>query len=54
MNFYDLIWLVPLFPLIGAVFNGLVSNRLGLEKKVDPHGGAARLRVWPGCGAGRR
>ena len=34
MSFYDLIWLVPVFPLIGAAFNGLVSNRLGLEKKV--------------------
>jgi len=34
MSFYDLIWLVPVFPLAGAVFNGLVSNRLGLEKKV--------------------
>jgi len=34
MKLYDLILLVPLFPLIGAAFNGLVSNRLGLEKKV--------------------
>ena len=34
MSFYDLIWLVPVFPLAGAAFNGLVSNRLGLEKKV--------------------
>ena len=34
MSFYDLIWLVPIFPLVGAAFNGLVSNRLRLEKKV--------------------
>jgi NADH-quinone oxidoreductase subunit L len=34
MKLYDLIWLVPLFPLAGAVFNGLVSNRLGLPKVV--------------------
>jgi len=35
MIFYDLIWLVPLFPLLGAIFNGLVSNRLGLSKKIS-------------------
>jgi NADH-quinone oxidoreductase subunit L len=34
MALYDLIWLVPLFPLLGAAFNGLVSNRLGLSKGV--------------------
>ncbi len=34
MSFYDLIWLVPVLPLAGAAFNGLVSNRLGLGKKV--------------------
>ncbi|MCU0302663.1 MAG: NADH-quinone oxidoreductase subunit L [Thermoanaerobaculales bacterium] len=34
MKLYDLIWLVPLFPLAGAVFNGLVSNRRGLSKAV--------------------
>jgi NADH-quinone oxidoreductase subunit L len=34
MKFYDLIWLVPIFPLLGAIFNGLVSNRLGLKKAV--------------------
>jgi NADH-quinone oxidoreductase subunit L len=35
MKFYDLIWLVPLFPLLGAAVNGLVSNRLGLSKTVS-------------------
>jgi NADH-quinone oxidoreductase subunit L len=34
MKFYDLIWLVPLFPLLGAAFNGFVSNRRGLSKGV--------------------
>lgn len=34
MKFYDLIWLIPLFPLAGAIFNGLITNRLGLNKKV--------------------
>jgi NADH-quinone oxidoreductase subunit L len=34
MKFLDLIWLIPLFPLAGAVFNGLVTNRLGLKKPV--------------------
>ena len=34
MKLYDLIWLVPVFPLIGAAFNGFVSNRLGLKKSV--------------------
>ena len=34
MKFYDLIWLIPLFPLAGAVVNGLVTNRLGLKKSV--------------------
>jgi len=33
MKLYDYIWLVPLFPLLGAIFNGLVSNRRGLSKK---------------------
>ncbi len=51
MSFYDLIWLVPLFPLMGAAFNGLVSNRLGLEKKVTHTvallgSGAAWLWGW--------
>ncbi len=32
MKLYDFIWLVPLFPLLGAVFNGFVSNRRGLSK----------------------
>ena len=34
MTLYDLIWLVPLFPLAGAAFNGFVGNRRGLSKKV--------------------
>jgi len=34
MPFLDLVWLVPLFPLLGAAFNGLVSNRRGLSKSV--------------------
>ena len=34
MKLHDFIWLVPLFPLAGAVFNGLVSNRRGLSKSV--------------------
>ncbi len=34
MKFYDLIWLIPIFPLLGAIINGLVSNRLGLKKSV--------------------
>ena len=33
MRAYDLIWLVPLFPLLGAIVNGLVVHRLGLGKK---------------------
>ena len=33
MKLYDFIWLVPLFPLMGAIFNGFVSNRRGLSKK---------------------
>ncbi len=33
MRFHDLIWLIPLFPLAGAAFNGLVTNRLGWSKK---------------------
>ena len=33
MKLYDFIWLVPLFPLIGAAFNGFVSNRRGLSKQ---------------------
>ncbi len=33
MSFYDLIWLVPLFPLAGAVINGLITHRRGLNKK---------------------
>jgi len=35
MPFLDLIWLVPLFPLLGAAFNGFVSNRRGLSKSVS-------------------
>ncbi len=34
MKFHDLIWLVPLFPLLGAIFNGFVANRRGLSKTV--------------------
>jgi NADH-quinone oxidoreductase subunit L len=34
MKLYDLIWLVPLFPLRGAAFNGLVSNRRELSKNI--------------------
>ncbi len=34
MKFHDLIWLIPLFPLLGAIFNGFVSNRRGLGKMV--------------------
>jgi len=34
MKSYDLIWLIPILPLLGAIFNGLVSNRLGLSKSV--------------------
>ncbi len=34
MKLYDLIWLVPLFPLIGAGFNGFVTHRRGLGKNV--------------------
>ena len=34
MKLYDLIWLIPLFPLAGAIINGLVTNRLGLKKPV--------------------
>ena len=32
MSFYDLIWLVPLFPLAGALVNGLITHQLGLKK----------------------
>jgi len=32
MKFYELIWLIPLFPLAGAAINGLISNRMGLKK----------------------
>ena len=32
MKLYDLIWLIPLIPLAGAIINGLVSNRFGLKK----------------------
>jgi NADH-quinone oxidoreductase subunit L len=51
MKLYDLIWLVPVFPLIGAAFNGLVSNRLGLRKSVTHTvallgSGAAWLWGW--------
>src|SRR3989442_3585385 len=28
MNFLDLIWLIPLFPVIGFVINGLIGKRL--------------------------
>ncbi len=34
MKTYDLIWLVPLFPLLGAIVNGLIVNRRGLGKTV--------------------
>ncbi|MCK5377094.1 MAG: hypothetical protein KAJ97_08440, partial [Acidobacteria bacterium] len=34
MKLYDLIWLIPILPLLGAIINGLVSNRLGLSKAV--------------------
>ena len=34
MSFYDLIWLVPLFPLAGAIINGLITHRMGLKKSV--------------------
>ena len=34
MKLYDLIWLIPILPLLGAIINGLVSNRLGLSKPV--------------------
>ncbi len=34
MSFYDLIWLVPLFPLAGALVNGLVTHQMGLKKSV--------------------
>ena len=34
MPFLDLVWLVPLFPLLGAAVNGLISNRRGLSKSV--------------------
>jgi NADH:ubiquinone oxidoreductase subunit 5 (subunit L)/multisubunit Na+/H+ antiporter MnhA subunit len=29
----DLLWLIPLFPLLGAVVNGLVGNRRGWEHR---------------------
>ena len=51
MKFYDLIWLIPILPLLGAIFNGFVSNRLGLKKSVT-HGvallgsGLAWLLGW--------
>ena len=28
MNFLDLIWLIPLFPAIGFVINGLIGKRI--------------------------
>ncbi len=34
MSFYDLIWLVPLFPLAGALVNGLITHQMGLKKSV--------------------
>jgi NADH-quinone oxidoreductase subunit L len=34
MKLYNLIWLVPLFPLLGAVVNGFVSHFRGLSKTV--------------------
>jgi NADH-quinone oxidoreductase subunit L len=34
MKLYNLIWLIPILPLIGALVNGLISNRLGLSKRV--------------------
>ena len=29
----DLLWLIPLFPLLGAIVNGLVGNRRGWEHR---------------------
>src|SRR5512136_911869 len=29
----DLLWLIPLFPLLGAVVNGLIGNRRGWEHR---------------------
>ena len=51
MKLYDFIWLVPLFPLMGAIFNGFVSNRRGLSKKTTHTvallgAGAAWLYGW--------
>jgi len=51
MKLYDFIWLVPLFPLMGAIFNGFVSNRRGLSKKTTQTvallgSGAAWLYGW--------
>ncbi|MCP4901087.1 MAG: NADH-quinone oxidoreductase subunit L [bacterium] len=51
MKFYDLIWLVPIFPLLGAAFNGLVSNRRGYGKKLTERvallgSGMAWLWAW--------
>jgi len=34
MKLCDLLWLVPLLPLIGAAINGLISNRRGLSISV--------------------
>jgi len=34
MKLYDLIWLVPLFPLLGAVVNGFIGVRTGFSKPV--------------------
>ena len=51
MKLYDFIWLVPLFPLMGAIFNGFVSNRRGLSKKTTQSvallgAGAAWIYGW--------
>ncbi len=55
MKFYDLIWLIPLFPLAGAIINGLVTNRLGLKKSVANTvallgSGMAWLWAWAAVG----
>jgi NADH-quinone oxidoreductase subunit L len=34
MKFYDWIWLIPLFPLAGAIINGLFTHQRGLGKTV--------------------
>lgn len=34
MKFYHYLWLIPLFPLIGAAINGLIVNRRGMGKNL--------------------